>query len=190
MRVLVLGLILFFLPHSVAIVSNTRRDAFVARAGEAAWKTGYSLLSALGLVLIVWGYGLARQDPVLLYVPPVWLRHVALLMMLFVFPLLLAAYLPARIKGALTHPMLVAVLLWALAHLLANGTLADLVLFGSFLLWAGVDLLSMRHRPLRQNPAAPAGPFNDAIAILGGLLLYLAFVLWLHRALIGVPVLV
>jgi uncharacterized membrane protein len=121
-----------------------------------------------------------------LYVPPVWLRHVALLLLIFVFPLLFAAYLPGRIKTATKHPLLAATKIWAFAHLLANGTLADVILFGSFLVWAVADRISMTHREQRPIPQAPPSKANDAIAIVLGLGVYVAFVLWLHSWLFGV----
>jgi uncharacterized membrane protein len=161
----------------------------VARIGAGAWKAAYSLLALAGLALILWGYGLARADAPLLYDPPAWLRHFALLLMIFVFPLLLAAYLPGRIRSVTRHPMLLATQLWALAHLFANGTLADIALFGSFLGWAGIDRLSLRHRPPRAAPVAVVSRWNDAFALAGGLALYVAFLFGLHRALIGVPLL-
>ena len=142
--------------------------------------------AGVGLALIVLGYGLARQQPTLLYAPPAGLRHLALLLMVPVFPLLLAAYLPGRIQRAAKHPMLAAVKLWALAHLLANGSLADVLLFGGFLAWAVADRISLKRRPPHAVPGAPAGATNDAIAIVGGLLLYALFVWRGHAWLIGV----
>jgi len=186
MVLFVTGLILFFAVHSVSIVNEAWRDRMAAKLGEWPWKGLYGLLSFAGLALAIWGYGLARQDPVILYVPPTWLRHAAVLLLAFVFPLLLAAYLPGRIKEATRHPMLAATKLWALAHLLANGALADLLLFGSFLAWAVVDRISMKRRKPRPVPGAPPSRFNDLVAVTGGLALYAAFVLWLHAALIGV----
>jgi uncharacterized membrane protein len=186
MGILIAGLILFLGTHSISIVNASWRDQMAARLGEWPWKGIYSLMALAGLVLIVWGYGLARQDPVILYLPPLWLRHVALLLLVFVFPLLLATYLPGRIQALTQHPMLAATKLWAFAHLLANGTLADVVLFGSFLAWAVVDRISMKHREQRPIPGAPPSKWNDAIAVVMGLVLYVAFVLWLHAWLIGV----
>lgn len=189
MTILTVGLLLFFGMHSISIVDHRRRDALAARMGEMPWKGLYGLVSLAGLVLIVWGYGLARQEPVLLYLPPAWLRHVALLLLLFIFPLLIAAYFPGRISRHLKHPMLVAVKIWAFAHLLMNGMLADVVLFGAFLAWAVVDRISLKRRPFRPLPVtAPALPWNDAIAVVVGLAVYVAFVGGLHRWLIGVPV--
>jgi uncharacterized membrane protein len=188
MLYLIVGLVLFLGVHSTEIVAPTFRSRAVARLGEGAYKGMYSLLSIIGFVVLIWGYGLARQHPILVYAPPVWTRHLALLLMLPVFPLLLAAYLPGRIKAALKHPMLAAVKLWALAHLLANGMLADLLLFGGFLIWAVADRISVKRRAvLRPLPGPPPGKANDAIAVLGGLALYVVFVFWLHTKLIGVP---
>jgi len=185
---LILGLVLFFSAHSLSMVRPAWRAQAVARFGEGPFKLAYSLVSALGLWLVVIGYGAARAtDPVLLYQPPVWLRHVSLLLMLPVFTLVLAAYLPGRIRQTLKHPMLIGVFLWALAHLLANGTLADLLLFGSFLVWALADLVSLGRRGAAPVPGAPPGKWNDLIAILGGLAIYGAFIAFLHRWLMGVP---
>jgi uncharacterized membrane protein len=188
MLYLILGLVIFLGVHSVEIVSPTFRSGAVARFGEQPYKGIYSLLSIVGFVLLVWGYGVARQHPVLVYAPPLWTRHLALLLMLPVFPLLLAAYLPGRIKAAVKHPMLAAVKIWAFAHLLANGMLADLLLFGGFLIWAVADRISVKRRAVvRPVPGPPPGKINDLIAVVGGLALYVVFVFWLHTWLIGVP---
>lgn len=187
MSLLVLGLALFLGVHSISIAAPGWRDAQAARLGENAWKGIYTLLSLAGFALIVIGYGQARQAPLVLYVPPVALRHVAALLMLPVFVLLLAAYLPGRIKAATKHPMLVATKLWATAHLLANGNLADVLLFGGFLLWAAADRVSMKHRVQRPLPGAPTSPMNDVIAVVAGLAIYALFVFWAHTALIGMP---
>lgn len=186
MTLLILGLIVFLGVHSVSIVAPGWRDAMHARLGEGPWKGLYSLLSVAGFALLIIGYGAARQSPLVLYVPPVWLRHVALLLMVPVFPLLLAAYLPGRIKSAAKHPMLLAVKLWATAHLLANGSVADVFLFGGFLAWAVADRISMKSRVQRPLPGPAPSPRNDAIAIAAGLAIYLVFVLGGHAWLIGV----
>ncbi len=186
MTLLIIGLMIFLGVHSVAIVAPAWRDAQAARLGELPWKGLYTLISIAGFVLLVVGYGLARQAPVVLYTPPIWTRHLALLLLLPVFPLLLVAYLPGRIKAAAKHPMLLATKLWATAHLIANGTLADLVLFGGFLAWAVADRISMRRRPVRSLPTAPASPLNDLAAIAAGLGLYAGFLFGLHAWLIGV----
>lgn len=191
---LILGLVLFLGVHSVAIVSPAGRDRLVAQMGEGAWKGLYALVSAVGLGLIVWGYGLARENPVLLYSLPGGMRHLAALVLLPVFVLLLAAYLPGRIQRATKHPMLLAVKLWALGHLLAQsvtgGSLADVLLFGGFLLWAAADRVSLKRRAqagtLRTVPVLPASGANDLIAVVGGLALYGLTVMWAHAALFGV----
>jgi uncharacterized membrane protein len=187
MNVLLLGLVIFFGVHSVSIVNDPWRDRMAAKVGEWTWKGLYALVAIAGFALIVWGYGLARLDPVVVYTPPDWLHPVAMVLLVPVFPLLLAAYLPGRIQTAAQHPMLVATKLWAVAHLLANGTLADVVLFGAFLVWAVLDRISMKHRTQRPIPAIPPTRANDLIAVVGGLALYVAFALWLHGWLIGVP---
>lgn len=188
MLVLVLGLAVFLGVHSVSIVAPGWRAATLGRLGQGPWKGLYSLAAAIGLALVVVGYGLARRDPVLLYSPPAALRHLSLLVMLPVFPLLIAAYLPGRIRTAAKHPMLLAVKLWAAAHLLANGMLADVLLFGGFLAWAVADRISVKGRAVQGHevPAAPPGAANDAIALVGGLILYAVFLLWAHRWMIGV----
>lgn len=187
MLVMVLGLLVFLGVHSVSIVARPTRDAVVAARGEGPWKGVYSIVAAVGLVLLVIGYGMARQDPVPLWDPPVWTRHLSLLIMLPVFPLLLAGYLPGRIKTMAKHPMLLAVKLWATAHLIANGTLADLVLFGAFLGWAVADRISVKRRPASAAASAPPPrAANDAVALAAGLALYVAFLLALHEWLIGV----
>ncbi|HEY2559856.1 MAG TPA: NnrU family protein [Caldimonas sp.] len=187
--VLVVGLVLFLGIHSVSIVAPGWRAGVVARMGEGPWKGVYSLASAIGLALLLVGYGIARHSPVVLYTPPAALRHLALVVMLPVFPLLFAAYLPGRIKTAARHPMLLAVKVWATAHLLANGTLADVLLFGGFLVWAVADRISVKRRSAAEAhdvPAAPPGVANDAIVVVGGLIVYAVFLLWGHRWLIGV----
>ncbi|HPF59291.1 MAG TPA: NnrU family protein [Candidatus Competibacteraceae bacterium] len=187
MSMLLLGLILFLTVHSTSIISESWRDRQAAKFGEGPWRGLYSLASLAGFGLIVWGYGLARYDPVLLYLPPVWLRHITLLLLVPVFPLLLATYLPGRIQTAIQHPMLAATKLWAFAHLLANGMLADVLLFGTFLAWAVVARISIKRRLPHPVLSAPPSKWNDLIAVTGGLALYVAFVLWLHTWLIGVP---
>ncbi|MGE0096954.1 MAG: NnrU family protein [Hydrogenophaga sp.] len=187
---LVVGLVLFLGVHSVSIVSPQGRHALAGRLGEGGFKGLYSLLSFVGLVLMVWGYGLARQAPVVIYTPPTGLRHAALLLMVPVFVLLLAAYLPGRIQRATRHPMLLAVKLWATAHLLANGTLADVLLFGGFLAWAVADRISVKRRAaaglLRNAPALPGSAANDAMALVAGLAIYAALAFWVHAWMFGV----
>jgi uncharacterized membrane protein len=187
MEILVLGLAVFLGTHSISIVAPSLRARMSARLGEWGWKGLYAVVSLIGLALIVHGFELARAAPVVLYVPPPWMRHVTFLLMLPVFPLTLAAYLPGRIQALTRHPMLAAVKFWAFAHLLMNGRLADALLFGSFLAWAVADRISLKHRAnVRKVPAAPPGRWNDAIAIVAGLGLYGLFVGWAHLRLFGV----
>jgi uncharacterized membrane protein len=187
MSLLIVGLALFLGVHSIAIVSPGLRGRAVQGMGEGAWKGLYALVSLVGFALICYGFGLARGAPVILYSPPAWLRHVALLLMLPVFPLLIAAYLPGRIKAAAKHPMLAAVKFWALAHLLANGSLADVLLFGGFLVWAVMDRISLKRRPVQAAlRTAPPGPWNDVIAVVLGLSIYALLIVWAHVRLFGV----
>jgi uncharacterized membrane protein len=187
MTVLIVGLVLFLGVHSVAIVAPQFRTRAVAALGERVWKGLYAFIALVGLVLIIRGFAAARVTSLPLYVPPGWLHRVALVVMLPVFPLLFAAYLPGRIQARMKHPMLVAVKTWALAHLLANGLVVDVVLFGSILLWAGLDRVSIRYRPaLRPLPHLPASRFNDAIAIVAGLVVYAVLIGGLHQRLMGV----
>ncbi|MCO4770832.1 MAG: NnrU family protein [Deltaproteobacteria bacterium] len=188
MTMLVVGLVLFLGIHSVAMVSEGWRDGMVAKLGEGPWKGIYSLVSLVGFVLIVMGYGAARMSPSFVWAPPTGGRHLALLLLVPVFPLLFAAYLPGRISRLTRHPMLLGTALWGIAHLLANGMLADLALFGSFAGWALLDRLSFLKRTQRDIPMAPEGKLNDVIAVVGGLGSYVVFMLWLHPMLIGVAV--
>jgi uncharacterized membrane protein len=186
MTYLIAGLVVFLGMHSIAIVASDWRDRMLARMGEPAWKGVYSVVSIVGFVLIIYGYGLARHAPVVLYSSPYWTHYVTTVLMLPVFPALIAAYFPGRIKAALKHPMLVAVKLWAFAHLLSNGMLADVLLFGSFLAWAVADRISMKRRPVRLIRTAPPRAVNDAIAVAAGLVLYAVFLFWLHAKWFGV----
>jgi uncharacterized membrane protein len=185
MSYLVLGLVVFLGVHSVSIVASAWRDRTAPRLGNG-WRGLYSLISIASFVLIIWGFGIARRNPVQLYTPASDARYITAVLMLPVFPLLLAAYLPGRIQRALRHPLLIATALWALAHLIATGTLADALLFGGFLAWAVADRISFGWRTPRAISTAPPGRFNDVIAIVAGLALYAVFVHWLHLRWIGV----
>jgi uncharacterized membrane protein len=189
MTLLIAGMIIFFGVHSISIVNAAGRDRLVAVIGEWPWKAAYALAAVIGLALMVHGYAAVRMDPLVLYSPPESLSHLAVVLLIPVFPLLFAAYLPGRIQSATRHPMLAATKLWATAHLLANGTLADVLLFGGFLVWAVVDRIALKRRPPLATPAAPVSRFNDAIALVAGLALYAVFVFGLHSWLIGVPAL-
>jgi uncharacterized membrane protein len=188
MTLLILGLVLFLGVHSTRIVADGWRGATIARIGLQPFKGLYSLLSIAGFVLLVVGYGAARQAPVVLYAPPTWARHVAALLTLPAFVLLAAAYVPGNaIKRAIGHPMVAGVKLWALAHLLANGTLADVLLFGGFLAWAVASFTAARRRDRAAGTVYPAGPATrTALAVALGLLAWAVFAFALHRPLIGV----
>lgn len=185
MTLLVVGLVLFLGIHSLSIVAPAWRDAQAAKMGHA-WRGIYSIVSLVGFALLVWGYGQTRLNPVVLYLPPAWMRHVTILLMAAVFPMLLAAYMPGRIKSALKHPMLAATKLWAVAHLLSNGMLADVVLFGGFLAWAVAERISLKRRPTRPIHTAPPAGYNDFLAVIVGLAIYFVFLFWGHQKLIGV----
>ncbi|MEM6667140.1 MAG: NnrU family protein [Pseudomonadota bacterium] len=191
MFVLILGLIIFFGIHSSRIFAEDARTNFIAARGENNWKGVYVVASFIGLGLMVWGYGMAREaGPVMVFDAPVWTRHLNYVLMLPIFVMLISAYFPGRISAALKHPMLVAVKLWALGHLLANGDLASLLLFGAFLAWGVMDRISVKRRPVTAGgpPRAPASGANDIIAIVGGLGFYVAFMLWLHQVVSGVAI--
>lgn len=186
MIILIAGLILFLGVHSISIVNRDWRDRMFAHMGEKKWKALYSITAIVGFAMLVYGYGIARQHPIVVYVPPFWLRYVTGILMLPVFPLLFASHLPGRIKSTVKHPMLAAVKFWALAHLLANGMLADIFLFGGFLAWAVVDRISVKHQPRGPVDRLAPSTKNDVIAVVGGLASYFVFVYWLHGLLIGV----
>ena len=188
MTTLVTGLVLFLGVHSVRIVADGWRSAQIARIGERTWKGIYALLSVVGLVLLVWGYGQARLDPVVLWNPPAWMRHVAALLTLPAFVLVVAGNMRGtRMKAALGHPMVLGVKLWAFAHLIANGTLVAAVLFGSFLVWAIADFASLRRRDRALGTLYPPGSIRrDLLALAIGVVAWIAFAFWLHGLLFGV----
>jgi uncharacterized membrane protein len=188
MTILILGLVIFLGMHSMRIFADDSRTALLARFGMLGWKAGYSIISLVGFVLIVVGYGIARQQPVVLWVPPIPMRHIAALLTAIAFVLLAATYVPSnRIKASLRHPMLLAVKVWALAHLLANGNLADVILFGSFLVWAILCFRASRQRDRAQATRYAAGTMGGTLATLAvGLVAWALFAMGLHYALIGV----
>lgn len=188
MTLLILGLVLFLGMHSTRIVADDFRSAQVARLGVNGWKAIYSVISIAGFVLLVYGYGLARESPTVLFVPPPWMRHVTALLTIPAFVLLAAAYVPGtRIKRAVGHPMVAGVKIWAFAHLLSNGTLADVVLFGAFLAWAVFDYVAARRRDRAAGTVYATGPVaRDVTAIAIGLAAYVVFAFWLHAWWIGV----
>lgn len=188
MTLLIAGLLLFLAPHSVRMVAPDLRTAGIARLGPLGWKAAFAAVSALGLLLIVLGYGDARSAPTLLWAAPAWTRHLAALLTLPAFILIAAAYIPGTVlRARIGHPMVAGVKAWAFAHLLANGTLADLLLFGSLLLWAGANFaISRRRDRIAGVTYSAAGPARDAVAVVIGLVAWFVFARYLHGALIGV----
>jgi len=188
MTLLILGLLLFLGAHSIRIVANGWRSRQLARLGEKGWKGLYALVSLIGFVLIVWGFGLARKQPVPLYAPPLWLRHLNALFTLLAFILVAAAYVPGNhLKARLGHPMLAGVKAWAFGHLLATGMLHDVLLFGAFLLWAVVDFITARRRDRATGVTYPPGTAKgDVVVAVVGVLAWAVFAFWLHGWLIGV----
>ena len=190
MTLLIIGLLLFLGVHSVRIVAKDFRSAQIARIGPVAWKGLFAVASLVGFGLVVWGYGIARQQPVVLWPSPAWLRHAAALLMLVSFVFLAAAYVPGNgIKARLQHPMVLGVKVWALAHLLANNSLADLILFGSFLIWAVFNFRAAKARDRATGAARAAGSgARTAITVVIGIAAWAAFAFLAHRPLIGVSV--
>jgi uncharacterized membrane protein len=188
MLVLVLGIVIFLGAHSLPIFQD-RRTGLIERFGFGPYKVAYSLLSLAGFVLIVWGFSMYRAHGLIhVWTPPPWTRHVTILLMWFAFVALAAMNkAPGRIRGWLRHPMLVAIKIWALAHLLANGDLGGMVLFGSFLAWAVYDRISVKRRGDKGAPEVASFTRADAIALGAGTVAYIAMIL-LHPVLIGVPV--
>jgi len=188
MFLLILGLVLFLGVHSIRVFADDWRSRQLASLGEKKWKGLYSLISIAGFVLLIYGFGQARLQPVLLYVPPMWLRHLNALFTLVAFILIAAAYVPNNhFKARLGHPMLAGVKTWAFGHLLATGMLHDVILFGAFLVWAGVDFMASRRRDRVAGTVYPAGTVRgDAITVLAGLVGWAVFAFALHAWLIGV----
>lgn len=194
MTLLVAGLILFYAIHLVP-TRPALRQSMVGSLGEGGYKGVFTVVSLIGFVLIVYGYGQAKIAPSSvnpqLWVPPTWTRHVAYLLMLFAFILIVAAYVPSRIRDKAKHPMLAAIKVWALAHLLVRGDLAGVALFGSFLAWAVYDRISVKHRANARGPLgnAPGTARGDVIVVVAGLALYAFTIVIGHAWLIGKPLL-
>jgi len=190
MAYLVLGLVLFLGVHSVRIVAEGWRSQTVARIGANRWKAAYSAVSLFGFLLILWGFSQARLMPVQVWSPPMGMRHLAWLLTWLAFVLLAAAYVPGNgIKARLHHPMVLAVKTWALAHLLANGNLAHVVLFGSFLVWAVFNFSAARRRDRAGAIRYPPGRMMPTvITVVLGTLAWAGFAMWLHGWWIGIRV--
>jgi uncharacterized membrane protein len=188
MTALILGLVIFLGIHSVRIFADAQRSAFVAQRGLNTWKGLYSVASLLGFGLLAWGYGQARQQPVVLWPPVTGARHLAALLMLLSFVLLVAAYVPGNgLKARLHHPMTLAVKVWAFAHLLANNTLADLLLFGGFLAWSVLVFIAARRRDRTSGTTYAPGSLGRTLLTLAiGAVAWVVFALWAHAWLFGV----
>lgn len=186
---LVLGLIVFIAPH-VFVTRREARARLIARIGDGPYKIGFSILSAIGIVLIAYGFAWYRASEwINIWYPPVWTRHLALVLVWPAIIMVVAAYIPGNIKRVLKHPMLAGVKLWALAHLIANGDLGSIILFGSILAWAVYDRISLKRRTDAGGVLIPVGGWpRDVAAIIVGTLLYLVLAFWFHPAVIGVPV--
>lgn len=187
MPLLIAGLVIFLGMHSVHMLMPGFRERMVARIGLLPWKGIHSLVSIIGFVLIVVGFGAARAHPQLLYTPLPWLRHLNALFMLLAFVLVVAAYVPRNhLKQKLGHPMLLGVKLWAFGHLLATGYLHDVVLFGAFLIWAVADFAVSRRRDRQAGTVYPRGMLAfDALAVAAGIAAWAIFAFLLHVPLIG-----
>ena len=188
MEILVVGLVLFLGVHSARIFFEGARQRFIEQRGEKAWKGLYSLVSLAGFALILYGFGQARLDPGVIWTPPTGLRHAASLLVLLAFVLLAAAYVPGNhIKAKVGHPMVLAVKVWALAHLLVNGRDYAVVLFAAFLVWAVLDFRAARARDRAQGTQYPAGSMpRTLITVVVGVAVWVVFAFWAHAALIGV----
>ncbi|MBI5132070.1 MAG: NnrU family protein [Rhodopseudomonas palustris] len=189
LAMMIVGLVLFIGTH-VVTTQRDLRARLIGIGGEAVYKIGYAVLAIAGILLIAYGFGAYRADGMIdLWHPPRWTKHLAALLMLPVAILLAAAYARGRIYRAVKHPMITAVKLWAVAHLIANGDLGSIILFGSLLAWAVYDRISLKHRADPGGPPIPVGgPKNDLIAIAAGIVLYLALAFAFHPLVVGVPV--
>jgi uncharacterized membrane protein len=182
MTLLIIGIVVIIGIHLVPAFSDVR-ERLIERLGTNGYRLLFSVVSTLGLVLLIWGF--ARAPVIQVWSPPNWTRYVAMVLMLPVFPLLIAAYFPGNIKAKVKHPFLVAIKTWALAHLIANGDLASIILFGSFLAYAVFDRIALKRRASTGLVTKTGPARNDLIAVVGGLILYVVFLVWLHPFLIG-----
>lgn len=188
LAIMIVGLAVFIGTH----VITTRRDtraALIARAGEGPYRIAYSVASIVGVVLIGWGFGLYRATGWIdVWYPPAWTRHVTVALVWISIICITAAYFPGRIKATLKHPMLVGVKLWALAHLISNGDLGSIILFGAILGWAVFDRISLKRRTDPGAPPIPiGGAAKDVVAVIGGTVLFLALGFLFHPYVVGVP---
>ncbi|MBB5534319.1 NnrU family protein [Rhizobium giardinii] len=189
MTLLLLGIVIFLGMHLVRVVAPGLRASVIERQGKGAWMGIYTAISLVGLLLIIYGFGEARAVTGMLYNPPVFLKHISLLLMLLAFICLAAGFLPAgRIAVAVKHPQVLSIKIWALAHLLANGETSSVLLFGSFLAWAVILRISLKRRERAGEKVLPVfrSTSNDLLAVVIGAVAYGLFVWKLHEWLIGV----
>ena len=188
MIIMITGLLLFLTPHSVRIFADNWRTRQIGKHGKNLWQGIYSIISIIGFFLIVHGYAETRLNPTVIWLPPEWLKQLAAILLIPTFVLLLAAYVPGtRIKSASGHPMAASIKLWGLAHLLANGNLGDIVLFGAFMLWAIFDYRASRQRDKKAGVRYPSsGISRDIVVTVVGLIAWVVFAFYLHEWLIGV----
>ena len=188
MALMILGLVIFLGVHSVRIFAGPWRDSLIARIGKGPWKGLYSIASIAGFALVVIGFHSAKQESTVLYVTPAWMKHVTAVLMMLAMTLFVAAYIPRNwFKARFHHPQLLSVKTWAFAHLLSVGVVADVVLFGAFLVWAVVDFIVSRRRDRANNVVyAPGNAIGTAITVATGLVAWSVFALLLHGPLIGV----
>lgn len=190
MTIMIIGLLIFLGSHSVRIFAENWRQQQIAQRGETTWKVAYSAVSIVGLAIAIYGFGQMRLDPIYVWFPPMGMRHAVALLMVPAFIMLAAAYVPHNaIKAKLGHPMMLSVKIWAFAHLLTNGRLGDIIFFAAFLVWA---ILAFKAAKKRDRLAPPVPVSTNKMAtvttVLVGLVAYVVFALYLHTALIGVPV--
>lgn len=188
MSVLLLGLLLFLGAHSLRLFAPDWRNRQIQRIGQTSWKAVIAVVSLVAFGLICWGFGLVRQHPLALYVPPLSLRHLNALFTLLAFTLVVAAYVPRNhLKAWIGHPMLAGTALWAFGHLLATGMLRDVLVFGAFLLWAVVLFVRLRRLDRAADTAYPVGtPGGDVVVLVSRVVTWAAFAFWLHSWWIGV----
>ncbi|HUR89397.1 MAG TPA: NnrU family protein [Ramlibacter sp.] len=188
MALLILGLVIFLGVHSVRMFAGPWREATIARIGPMPWKGLYTVASIVGFVILVIGFRQARHETTVLYVTPDWMKHVTAVLMMLSLILFVAAYIPRNwFKARFHHPQLLSVKTWAFAHLLSVGVVADVVLFGAFLIWAVADFIVSRRRDRENNVVyAPGNAIGTTITIATGLVAWSVFALLLHGPLIGV----
>ncbi len=187
LSILIIGLVVFLGSH-LFVTKRDTRSAAIARLGAGGYRIAFSVVSLIGLALIVYGFAQYRaQGWIDIWYPPAFTRHIAVLLMLFASIFLVATYIPSHIKTKLKHPMLAGIKTWALAHLIANGDLGSIILFGSFLAWGVIARIAAKKRGDNGPATAPRGFRNDVTVVVVGLALYVALGLYFHPYVIGVP---